>query len=764
MTVVVESEIAETIQVRGLVQGVGFRPTVWRLARAQGLRGSVANDGDGVTIHVGGPPRRIADFIDQLLAHPPPLARIDRLDRTRNASVPLPEAFFIASSRVTAVHTAVAPDASICLDCRQEILDPHARRHRYPFTNCTHCGPRLSIIEAMPYDRAATTMRSFPLCEACREEYRDPADRRFHAQPIACPSCGPRVWVEPEVVHQDAIASTRAALLNGAIVAVKGLGGFQLACDATDQMAVTRLRQRKRRAAKPFALMAADLATVRQICTVTELDARLLESSAAPIVIMSAVPGNHIAAEVAPNMATFGVMLANTPLHHLLLQDLDRPIVLTSGNLSDEPQCISNAEARQRLGEIADSILMHNRNIARRVDDSVVRVIGDQPRSLRRARGFAPAPIGLPDSFATALPVLAMGAELKNTFCLLRDGNAVLSHHIGDLENAETFADYTQSIEQYCGLFQHVPQAVAVDLHPDYLPSKLGRDRAITAGLRLIEVQHHHAHIAGCMAENGLDLNVAAVLGVALDGLGYGADGTFWGGEFLLSDYVRFKRLGCFKPVAMPGGARAIREPWRSTYAHLRAASVSATSDLGDFLAAKPLLTLDSMIDRGVNAPLANSCGRLFDAVAAAIGICRDDAQYEGQPAIELETVADPDERGAYPFLTEQAGALSVIDPAPMWRALLADPAPVATKAARFHNGLATAIGQTVGRLRRLTGFDTVALSGGVFHNKRLLEQVIDQLAPLRLRVLTHRAVPAGDGGLALGQAAIAAATLIGER
>ena len=764
MTVVAEPEVTETIQVRGLVQGVGFRPTVWRLARAQGLRGSVANDGDGVTIHVGGPPGRIADFIDQLLADPPPLARIDRLDRVPAASIPLAEEFFIASSRVTAVHTAVAPDAATCLYCRQEVLNPRARRHRYPFTNCTHCGPRLSIIEAIPYDRAATTMRSFLLCEACREEYDDPVDRRFHAQPIACPTCGPFAWVEPAVTSQDAVAAARAALLKDAIVAVKGLGGFQLACDATSPTAVARLRHRKRRAAKPFALMAADLAAVRRICAVSHQDARLLESPAAPIVIMPAAPGNRIAAGVAPGNATFGVMLANTPLHHLLLLDLDRPIVLTSGNLSDEPQCISNAEARQRLGGIADSILMHNRDIARRVDDSVVRVIANEPRSLRRARGFAPAPIGLPDGFAAAPPVLAMGAELKNTFCLLRDGRAVLSHHIGDLENASTFADYTQSIEQYCALFQHVPRAVAVDLHPDYLPSKLGRDRAGTAGLRLIEVQHHHAHIAACLAENGLDLDVTPVLGVALDGLGYGADDTLWGGEFLLADFARFERLACFKPVAMPGGARAIREPWRSTYAHLRAAAVSATSDLGDFLPGKPLLTLDSMIDRGVNAPLASSCGRLFDAVAAAIGICREDAQYEGQPAIELETVADPDERGAYPFAMEPAGSLSVIDPAPMWRALLGDPAPMAAKAARFHNGLALAIVQMIGRLQRITGVDTVALSGGVFHNKRLLEQVIDQLGPLRLRVLTHRVVPAGDGGLALGQAAIAAATLIGER
>ena len=763
MSVVAEREIAELIRVRGLVQGVGFRPAVWRLARAHGLRGSVANDGEGVTIHVCGRLRTIEDFIDRLLSEPPPLARIERLERTPAASVPPAEEFIIGSSRATGVRTGVVADAASCLYCRQEVLDPRARRHRYGFTNCTHCGPRLSIIEAIPYDRPATTMRVFPLCEACRDEYHDPADRRFHAQPIACPACGPRCWVEPAASEQDAIEAAQALLLNGAIVAVKGLGGFQLACDATDECAVARLRQLKRRAVKPFALMAGDLAAVRECCMVTGEDARLLEAPAAPIVIMAAARGHRIATGVAPGVATFGVMLANTPLHHLLLQDVDRPIVLTSGNLSDEPQCIANEEARERLGGIADAILMHDRDIVRRVDDSVVRVMAGAARVLRRARGFAPAPIALADGFAAAPAVLAMGGELKNAFCLLRDGQAVLSHHMGDLDDALTFGDYTRSIEQYCALFEHVPRAVAVDLHPDYLPSKLGRERADAAGLRLIEVQHHHAHIAACMAENGLEPGVGPILGVALDGLGYGADGTFWGGEFLLADYTRFERLACFKPVAMPGGARAVREPWRGLYAHLRAADVDADSTLGGFLAGKPLLTLDGMIERGVNAPLASSCGRLFDAVAAAIGICRDCARYEGQPAIELETLADPDERGAYPFAVVCPGGPLVIDPAPMWRALLADPAPAAVRAARFHNGLAIAIGAMVGRLQRARGVDTVALSGGVFHNKRLLEQVIEQLGPLGMRVLTHRMVPAGDGGLALGQAAIAAAWLEGE-
>jgi hydrogenase maturation protein HypF len=402
---------------------------------------------------------------------------------------------------------------------------------------------------------------------------------------------------------------------------------------------------------------------------------------------------------------------------------------------------------------------MHDRDIVRRVDDSVLRVMAGAPRMLRRARGYAPAPIVLPDGFSAAPAILAMGGELKNTFCLLQDGHAVVSHHMGDLEDALTFDDYTRSIEQYRALFEHAPEAVAVDLHPDYLPSKLGRERAAASGLRLIEVQHHHAHIAACMAENGLGLHAAPVLGVALDGLGYGTDGTLWGGEFLLAGYVRYQRLACFKPVAMPGGARAIREPWRSLYAHLRAANIHPDPDL---FAARPISVLDGMIDRGINAPLASSCGRLFDAVAAALGICRDRALYEGQPAVELETMADPDERGAYPFDCEQTGALMAIDPTPMWRALLADRVIPAVKAARFHTGLAIAVVDVVGRLRGTNGFDTVALTGGVFQNKNLLEQVVSRLSPLGLRVLTHHSVPAGDGGLALGQAAIAAASIAG--
>ena len=770
---------AERIRVRGLVQGVGFRPTVWRLARQCGLRGSVANDGQGVNIHVCGSAASISDFVESLVSQAPPLARIEHVERQPTAALPPEAEFCIVPSRATPVHTGIVPDAATCRACQQEIAEPGARRHRYPFTNCTHCGPRLSIIEAIPYDRRGTTMRAFRLCPACDAEYRDPADRRFHAQPIACPACGPRAWLEPSDGGTDVLETTCTLLLQGGIVAIKGLGGFQLACDATNERAVARLRRGKRRERKPFALMARDLGVVRRYCLVTPQEEALLHSPAAPVVIMpAAAGGNRVAPGVAPGIVTLGFMLPNTPLHHLILRGVDRPVVLTSGNLSDEPQCVSNAEAMRRLGGIADHVLLHDRDIAWRIDDSVVRVMAGAPRLLRRARGHAPAPLPLPDGFAHAPPVLAMGGELKTTFCLLREGQAILSHHMGDLEDALTLADYTRSIGRYCALFEHAPRTVAVDRHPEYVSTKLGQERAAMAGLALVEVQHHHAHVAACMAENGVPLDAGPVLGIALDGIGFGLDGTLWGGEFLLADYRGFQRLATLKPVAMPGGARAVHEPWRNTYAHLasgigwdRFAELHAGTELHDFLAAKPRALLDGMIGRRVNSPLASSCGRLFDAVAAAVGLCRDQAQYEGQAAVEFEALVDPgalqdeDERLAYPFAIGRLPASSIrcLEPLPMWQALLADlvrDETVPVIAARFHKGLAIALARMVGVLRAEADVTTVALSGGVFQNKVLLEQVIERLERQGLRVLAHRKVPANDGGLALGQAVIAAQRL----
>jgi hydrogenase maturation protein HypF len=764
------------IRVRGLVQGVGFRPTVWRLARHHGLGGWVANDGEGVIMSVSGSPAGIAGFVAELSRAPPPLARIDAIERTPSELTMDGSDFRIMPSRSAETRTGVVPDAATCPACRDEIFGPRARRHGYPFTNCTHCGPRMSIIQAIPYDRSNTTMRAFRMCAACAAEYASPADRRFHAQPIACPACGPRVWLRPECAG-DAIEASRTLLLSGCIVAIKALGGFHLACDATNAGAVARLREAKRRDAKSFALMARDLDVIRRYAAVAPEESAALCSAAAPIVVLSALTPVALPG-VAPGLATLGFMLPSTPLHHLLLRDIESPLVMTSGNLSDEPQCIGNDEALDRLCTVAEHFLLHDRPIARRVDDSIVRVMGGSTRVLRRARGYAPAPLHMPAGFADAPPVLAMGGELKNTFCLLRDGDAVLSHHMGDLENAATYADYCRSIEQYRELFAHERQAIAVDCHPDYLSTKHG----VELGPRVFQVQHHHAHLAACLAENGVALEAEPTLGIILDGLGWGSDGTLWGGEFLLGDYRQFRRLACFKPVAMPGGAQAVREPWRNAVAHIIASigwphftEVYGTTDLARDLLEKPVLAIASMIERGVNAPSASSCGRLFDAVAAAIGLCRDHVHFEGQAAMMLEALATEDADIAYPFGIVDADGLLQLNAAPLWRALLGDlgVVPSAVIAARFHAGLADALVSMVEALQshhplsreageaREGGYRQVALSGGVFQNRLLLEQVSRRLEDRGLRVLTHRSVPANDGGIALGQAAIAAARMI---
>jgi hydrogenase maturation protein HypF len=757
-------EEAELIRVRGLVQGVGLRPAIWRLAHRYGLRGWVGNDGAGVTIAVSGAGDDIAGFVADLRREPPPLARIDAIMRTKAPIGPDDGEFHILPSRADAVRTGVVPDAATCAACRREIGEPSTRRYRYPFTNCTHCGPRQSIIEAVPYDRISTTMRAFQMCPDCRAEYADPADRRYHAQPIACPQCGPRVWLEPGAAGET-VDAARRLLVSGHIIALKALGGFHLACDATSATAVARLRRAKRRDAKPFALMARDLAVIRRFAAVTETAAAALQSSAAPIVVMDATAPGALA-DVAPGLATLGFMLPSTPLHHLLLEEIDRPLVMTSGNISDEPQCTDNGEALRRLKGVAEYFLLHDRPIACRVDDSIVRVMAGDGRVLRRARGYAPAPLLLPDGFADAMPILAMGAELKSTFCLLRDGEAVLSHHIGDLENAPTFADYRRSIGRYCELFAFRAAAVAVDGHPEYLSTKHGGELAEGDGVPLVEVQHHHAHLAACMAENGVPLDGGPVLGIILDGLGWGSDGTIWGGEFLLGDYRGVHRVARFKPVAMPGGAQAIREPWRSALAHILAAmgwpqftAAYGESEFGHYLMEKPVRAVASMIDRGVNAPLASSCGRLFDAVAAAVGLCRDRARYEGQAAMLLEAVAE-DDGAAYPFAIGELDGMVHLDPAPLWAALLDDLArrhPRAAVAGRFHAGLADAIVAVVAAL----GIGApVALSGGVFQNRLLFERVVRQLTACGLRVITHRNVPANDGGVSLGQAVVAAARL----
>ncbi len=774
----------ERIRVRGLVQGVGFRPTVWRLARELGITGDVRNDGEGVLAHLWAPTGAIDRFCRRLGEECPPLARIDALERSLLDEGPKPDGFRILVSDSTVVRTGIAADAATCSACTQEIRDSSNRRYRYPFTNCTHCGPRLSIVRCIPYDRANTSMSVFPMCEACEREYRDPSDRRFHAQPNACPVCGPNVWLEDRKGTRldpsgagvvDAIAYASGLLKEGRILAIKGIGGFHLACDACDEAAVSELRRRKRRYRKPFALMAREPDVIRRYCRLDAEEVRLLAGPAAPILLLETDDSDRVAAEIAPGQTTLGFMLPYSPLHRLLLEGWDRPIVMTSGNLSEEPQCTDNLEAGQRLGGLADFYLLHDREILNRVDDSVVRIMDGAPRLLRRARGYAPASIPLPSGLRQAPPVLALGGELKNSICLLQGGRAILSQHLGDLEEVRTAAEYERTIGLYRELFQQDPETLAVDCHPDYRSTQLGRAWAAREGLHLVEVQHHFAHIAAVLADNDWSLDAGPVLGIALDGLGLGDDGTFWGGELLVADYRGYERVGHLKPMRLLGGAKAILEPWRNAYAHLAShfgwAEIERRYpdlDLTRYLAQKPLPLLETMLERGLNSPLSSSCGRLFDAVSAALGISRDAVAYEGQAAIELEALAASAIKGCgegYEFDVEAGRGCLILDPAPMWAALLEDlkhGRETRVIAARFHIGLAAALVSLVQILSESHGFEAVALSGGVFQNKILLEGVGERLRSAGLRVLCHAQVPANDGGLCLGQGAVAAARCFG--
>jgi len=764
--------------IRGQVQGVGFRPTVWRVARDLGLTGDVRNTGDGVVVRLWGD-RRSA-FPEELKKELPALARIEGWERAPLRE-PAPGAFSIAPSAGEGMRTSVTPDATICPDCLAEITDPFERRYRYPFANCTNCGPRFSIVQGAPYDRAETTMRAFDLCPDCAGEYADPADRRFHAQPIACHACGPRAWLEKlggGVVNLEAFSmmddvdAAGGALMNGFIVAVKGIGGFHLACDATRADVVADLRTRKRRRGKAFALMARDLDVIRQYAEVSDVEAGLLSAPEAPIVLLKA-HRQALPDAVAPGLDRLGFMLPYTPLHHMLLRRMKRPVVMTSGNPSGQPQCTDNEDARTRLAGIADFALMHDREIANRIDDSVVRVDLGRPRLIRRARGYAPAALTLPEGFETKTEILALGGELKNTFCLVRNGQAILSQHMGDLEDAATHADVEHNLGLYRQIYRHAPDVIAVDAHPEYLSTKRGH--AIAGDRPVVEVQHHHAHIAACLAENGRPLGTAPVLGIAMDGLGLGDDGTIWGGEFLIADYRGYRRVGCLKPVALPGGTAAVREPWRNAYAHLMAemgwaefAMNFADLPLFKALDAAPRATLDAMIASGTNTPLSSSCGRLFDAAAAIAGLAWDRQDYEGEAAMAFEAVIDPVALGepddlAYPFAIPLLGGagLPYIEPLGVWRAMLGDlllKTPPGVISARFHRGLAKAIAAMAARITAGTDIDTVALSGGCFQNATLFRLVNEHLGQLGLTVLSHSDIPANDGGLALGQAVIALA------
>jgi hydrogenase maturation protein HypF len=770
------------IHITGIVQGVGFRPFVYGLAARLALHGWVRNTSAGVEIEVDGPPQELETFITALRGEAPPLSRIDSFQVDWIPANGFSTFEIVHSEGKPGDFIPISPDVSTCSDCLEELFNPDDRRYRYPFINCTNCGPRFTIIKDIPYDRPNTTMGVFEMCPACASEYENPLDRRFHAQPVACPECGPQVWLETidgssgRTVHKaEAIQGTRHLLAQGKIIAIKGLGGFHLACDATNPQAVSELRRRKLRVDKPFALMMPNQEIVVRHCFLNQGELELLTSRQRPIVILEVRPDSPIAPEVSPNQSTLGVMLPYTPLHYLLLEGepgFPEALVMTSGNLSEEPIATGNDEARQRLGELADAFLMHDRDIQTRCDDSVIRVASrDQQEDrlanqealasnypLRRARGYAPNPIQLQWQMP---PILATGPELKNTFCLTRGRYAFLSHHIGDLENYETLRAFEDGITHYERLFRIQPQAIAYDLHPDYLATRYALKRAAEESLPTLAVQHHHAHIAACLAENDHPGD-RPVIGLSLDGTGYGQDGAIWGGEILVADYAGYERLYHLAYVPLPGGDKAIREPWRIALAHLLQAGFTWEADLPPVIYAKqmatnagdPLDLLQRQITQGLNAPPTSSMGRLFDAVASLLGI-RQTANYEAQAAVELEALVDPHENGTYPFSINQ----QILDPTPMFRAILSDLRAgllVSTLAGRFHNTIAILLHRACQEIRLKTGLNEVALSGGVWQNITLLNKSIRLLQDDGFTVYQHRQVPTNDGGIALGQAAIA--------
>jgi len=752
--------IRKEILVSGIVQGVGFRPYVYRLANEHRLAGNIRNTPAGVTIEIQGPAEAVGRFIDRLPESAPELARITGIS-VHDLVLEQGLNFEILPSRAgEGMHTLISPDVAVCDDCLRELFDPSDRRFRYPFINCTNCGPRFTIVRDIPYDRPRTSMAVFPLCPECRGEYEDPANRRFHAQPNACWRCGPRLELwdgSGNVVETDDPVGMAAALLHeGNVLAVKGLGGFHLAVDATDPVAVARLRQRKRRVEKPFAVMAADLAAAERFCEIDEPARRILTSRQRPIVLLPAKNQAPIAGAVAPFNRFLGVFLPYTPLHHLLFERGGfAALVMTSGNISEEPIAIDNAEAVRRLANLADSFLVHNRDILLRCDDSVVRPVAGRMRQLRRSRGYVPAPVFLDQDVP---PVLAVGGELKNTVCLARGNQAFLSQHIGDLENLESYVFFREAIERLERILEIAPEIVAYDLHPAYFSTQWAREQE---GVRLVGVQHHHAHIAACMAENRLSRKV---IGFSLDGTGYGTDGRIWGGEVLLADFSGFERAAHLAYVPLPGGAAAIREPWRMAVAYLahhfgRNCLSERTELLRDVDRAAIDIVL-RMMEQRLNSPLTSSCGRLFDAVAALIGIRRW-INYEAQAAIELEmaALASRDD-GVYPMGLAREGAGWIIDTRPLFEAILGDMErnlPAGDISRRFHNGMVQTLARLARLLRDQSGLNQVCLSGGTFQNVFLLEKLRGALEADRFEVFTHSEVPAGDGGLSLGQALIAA-------
>jgi len=806
------------VHITGIVQGVGFRPFVYGLAERFGLKGWVRNTSAGVDIEVDGTQSVLESFLAALKSELPPLARIDTFTVSFGIAAGFTSFEIIHSEAVEGAFQPISPDVCICPDCLRELFDPADRRYRYPFINCTNCGPRFTIITDIPYDRPNTTMAPFTMCPDCAAEYQNPLDRRFHAQPVACPVCGPHVWLEvsakcqapsptSHATHQGSHSTGQSPLINnhrsdnaiyraqellreGRILAVKGLGGFHLACDAINPAAVAELRSRKLRVDKPFALMMPDLATVEQHCFVSQAERELLESRQRPIVLLCRRLESNIASAVAPRQDTLGVMLPYTPLHYLLMADGKGPMVLvmTSGNLSEEPIATGNDEAIERLGSLADGFLMHDRDIRTRCDDSVVRVVSHPSlvesqtshitgqRSirltadeteianhssitiypLRRSRGYAPDPIQMPFE---SPPMLAVGPELKNTFCLTRERYAFLSHHIGDMENYETLRSFEDGVAHFMRMFRIQPEAIAYDLHPNYLSTRYAIKHTEQQQLPAIGVQHHHAHIAACMVDHGLT-GESPVIGIAFDGTGYGEDGAIWGGEFLVADYYGYERLYHMAYFPLPGGDATIRRPSRTALALLWHLGMDWDMRLNPVrdLGIEERKALRVQLEHQINAPQNSSMGRLFDAAASLAGV-RQSVNYEAQAAIEFEAEANPLEEGIYPFAVDGSEVL----PGSAFKALLADVlagVPVPVISARFHNGIADMVREICCRIRFKTNINVIALSGGVWQNQLLLKRSMTCLQREGFCVYIHRQVPTNDGGLALGQAAVAIARM----
>ena len=748
------------VKVTGIVQGVGFRPFVYTIAIEHDLKGWVRNSSAGVEMVISGESHQINAFLLQLQNSPPPLARIDQINTEKYSEDAFTKFEIITSQPQAGAFVPISPDIAICSQCQSELFDQHNRRFRYPFINCTNCGPRFTIIQDIPYDRPKTTMAGFCMCDDCHQEYENPLNRRFHAQPIACPVCGPQmVFTTPDISEtgEDAIQLARKWLKKGKIIAVKGLGGYHLACDASNDQAVKLLRNRKQRSDKPFAIMAFDLQIISRYCHVSETEAQLLNSPQHPVVILQQKGDSAISQSIAPHQNTLGVMLPYTPLHLLLLEPepgFPDFFVMTSGNISEEPIAYKDSEADERLAKIADGFLAHNREIHMRTDDSVLRVAGNRPYPIRRSRGYAPDSISLP--FKTP-QLLASGADLKNTFCLTREQYAFVSHHIGDLENFETIQSYEDGIRHFEHLFHIKPVAIAHDMHPDYHSTRHALQRAEAEELPALAVQHHHAHLAACLADNSIADTEQLTLGVVLDGTGYGGDQAIWGGEFLLGNYRQYTRPYHLEYMPLPGGDAATRHPARTCLSYLWKTGHAWSPHLPPVssLSEQEKMILQNQLQHTINTHPTSSMGRLFDVVSSLLGICQA-ANYEGQAAIELENLCAQDEYASYPFEIE--GDRILIHP--FLQSILNDlDNKVNTPhiAARFHNTIIAMIENIAQRLRRSDDVHRIALSGGVWQNMFLLERTITRLRKSNFEVLWHRQVPTNDGGIALGQAAIAA-------